>query len=59
MGAEEINLASPSGVRSQRALRARRIIWILFMKLFLSRRKTNVLAVVEWVDVSRGRLETD
>lgn len=59
MGAEEINLASLAGVRSQRALRARRIIWILFMKRFLSRRKINVLAVVEWVDVSRGRVETD
>lgn len=59
MGAEEINLASLAGVRSQRALRARQIIWILFMKRFLSRRKINVLAVVEWVDVSRGRVETD
>lgn len=43
VGAEEINLASPSGVRSQRALRARQMIWILFTKQFLSRRKVSTV----------------
>lgn len=61
MGAEKINLASPAGVRSERASRARQMIWLLFMKQSLSRRKNQhcVLAVVEWMDISRGRLEAE